>query len=210
MEKAILKTLIYADVFDYPLKSYEIHKWLISKQSSFQKVQETLNKFKEYKGFYFLKSKNKVLSRIKNRQISKALVLKARIFTQVLRLIPWIKLVGISGGLAMENANKKDDIDLFIITSKNRLWLSRLLSILLLSPVRRTRNAKVVGGKLCLNVFLSEDHLKQERQDLYTAHEVLQMKVLWQKSGIYRRFLEENDWAFKYLPNWKVGQVQNV
>ncbi len=201
MEKAILKTLKYADIFDYPLKSYEIHKWLIKKQVPLQKIQKSLSKFQEYKGYFFLKSKSQVLKRIKNTGVSKGLFLKAKIFTQILKIVPWIKLVGISGGLAMGNAGKIDDIDLFLITSKNRLWLSRMFSNLLLFLVRRKRGAKNVKGKFCLNIFIAEDRLTQKK-DLYTAHEILQMKVIWEREGTYQRFLEENEWVFKYLPNW--------
>lgn len=209
MEKAILRTLIYADIFNYPLKAYEIHKWLIQKQVPLQKIRKKLNKFQEYKGYYFLKNKCQVLKRIRNMEVSKRLFFKAKILTQILKIVPWIKLVGISGGLAMGNACKKDDIDLFIITSKNRLWLSRIISNLLLLPVRRERHSKDIRGKFCLNVFITQDNLAQKKKDLYTAHEILQMKVIWEREGMYGRFLEENEWAFKYLPNWTVGQVKS-
>lgn len=211
MEKAILKTLIYANIFDYPLKGYEVHKWLISRKDSFQKVQKGLDKLFTKKkigkesDYYFLKGKNTLrLKRIRNAKFSKSLLIKANIVSNVLRLVPWIKLVGISGGLAMENAHKKDDVDLFIVTAKGRLWLSRFLAVLLLTVlnVRRARETKNVCGKFCLNLFISEDDLEQDKKDLYTAHEVLQMKPLWQRNGMYKKFLEENGWAFRYLPNW--------
>lgn len=209
-------TLIYADIFDYPLKAYEIHKWLIKKQTLLQSLQKSLDKLKqekkieEYKTYYFLpKRKQLVIKRIKNAGLSKKLIIKAKIITQILRIIPWIKLVGISGGLAIENACKKDDIDIFVITAKNRLWLVRLFSILLLTPFRRTKNSKDVAGKFCLNIFIDEDNLAQ-RKDLYTAHEILQMRVIWEKDGMYRRFLEENEWAFRILPNWTTRQIQSA
>src|SRR5262245_34090416 len=45
MESAILKTLIYADIFDYPLKAWEIHKWLISKKKcELSEVEESLRR----------------------------------------------------------------------------------------------------------------------------------------------------------------------
>ncbi len=211
MKRAILKTLAYADIFDYPLKAYEIHKWIISKRASLQEVQKGLSKLTnegrigKYKDYYFLPKRGKqVLRRIKNAKLSRSLMFRARFLTQILKIIPWIKLVGVSGGLAMENAGKKDDIDLFLITSRNRLWLSRLFATLVLTllTVRRSRKTKSVSGKFCLNIFLTEDDLKQQRKDLYTAHEILQMKPLWQRDGIYKNFLEKNDWAFKHLPNW--------
>lgn len=220
MEKAILKTLIYADIFDYPLKAYEIHKWLIGRRVTLRQVEQALGKLVNrqlvtgYRGLYFLPKRKKItngrLRKIKQSQIH---FRKAKIIVWCLKIIPWIKLVGISGGLAMENADKSDDIDLFAITAKNRLWTCRLLILGFLSVIgqrrKPTEKGSKVSGKFCLNILLEEDRLGQINKDLFTAHEVLQMKVLWQRGDIYSKFLENNNWAFKFLPNW-IGNMGNV
>ncbi len=217
MEKAILKTLVYADIFDYPLKIFEIHKWLIGRKTTLRQMEKALlrlsqkSKVKSKNGYYFLTRRaNLVVKRNHEEKQSVKYLTKAKILTSILKLIPWIKLVGISGGLAMENASKQDDIDLFIITSKNRLWISRLFILGTLSMVGQRRKVGEMGGKiagkLCVNTLLEEDKLEQSNKDIYLAHEVLQMKVLWQRDGVYQKYLEDNDWAFKFLPNW-VGDV---
>ncbi|MDO8573613.1 MAG: hypothetical protein Q7R77_02585 [Candidatus Daviesbacteria bacterium] len=211
MEKAILKTLIYADIFDYPLKINEIHKWLIAKKATLRQIEKVL---KGYKKYYFLpKRGNLVLQRLRKEKQSVVYFRKAKILSQILKLIPWIKLVGISGGLAINNAGKSDDIDLFIITRKDRLWLCRLLCLGLLSLTGQRRKVtdtgRKIAGKLCLNILLEEDKLEQKYKDIFVAHEVLQMKVLWQRNGIYSKYLADNNWAFKFLPNWMGAQVQS-
>jgi len=109
--------------------------------------------------------------------------------------------------LAMENSNENDDIDLLIITSKSRLWLTRFLTVILLELVANRRHPadKEVKDKICLNMFLDEGHLEvpKKEQDLFSAHEVCQLKVLWDKNGIYQKFLKANLWSKKFLPNWK-------
>ncbi|MBI2017593.1 hypothetical protein HYS92_00935 [Candidatus Daviesbacteria bacterium] len=220
MEKAVLKTLIYANIFLFPMKAYEIHKWLIGKQATFWQVEKALTRlFKKRKignsgDFYFLKNhKQLVLKRKRREKQSEIYFKKAKIFGQFLKIIPWVKLVGISGGLALENSEKRDDIDLFLITDKNRLWLSRMLVIFILDffGVRRKvgMSFKDARGKFCLNTILDEDHLEQLFKDLYTAHEVLQMKLLWQREGIYTKYLSDNSWAFKFLPNW-IGEKTQI
>lgn len=213
MEKAILKTLMYADIFDYPLSIFEIHKWLVGRKATLRQVESALGglvqsaKCKVQSGYYFLPKKAGLISKRKRRQKQSAIYLrKAKVLVQILKIIPWIKLAGISGGLAMENASKGDDIDLILITAKNRLWLSRILALGLLSLTGQRRkqgeDGRKIAGKLCLNILLEEDRLAQLNKDIYLAHEVLQMRPLWHKSGIYHQYLEDNSWVFKFLPNW--------
>ena len=213
MEKAILRTLIYADIFDYPLTIFEIHKWVIGKKSNLRQVENAIKKLvqsskcKVQSKYYFLPKKDSLVTkRRRNEKQSRKYLQKAHLVAGILKIIPWVKLVGISGSLSMGNVSKKDDIDIFVIIENNRLWTSRLLILVLLSifNVRRKASDKKseVGGKICLNLILDTDHLEQTKKDLYTAHEVLQMKVLWQKEGIYHKYLSDNEWVFKFLPNW--------
>ncbi len=213
MEKAILKTLIYADCSDYPLKIYEIHKWLIGERASLREVEKTLkrlinkSKVKQFEDYLFLQGKSGVVAKRRSKlKQSEKFLKKAQIISFLLKLIPTVKLVGVSGGLAMGNASDKDDIDLFVITGKNRLWISRLLILGILSLTGQRRKAsdsvKQAAGKLCLNTLVEEDKLEQNKKDIYLAHEVLQMKVLWQREGIYQRYLEANSWVFEFIPNW--------
>lgn len=179
-----------------------------------EKILESLikkRKIQTYKEYFFLNGKKELVNkRLKKEKQSLTYLRKAKILLQALKLIPSIKLVGISGGLALNNASKTDDIDLFIITSKGRLWLSRLLAIVILDLLGVRRKAKMnkvqTFGKLCLNILLEEDKLEQERKDIYVAHEVLQMKVLWQRDGVYSKYLSDNEWVFKFLPNWTTGE----
>ena len=124
-----------------------------------------------------------------------------------LRLIPWIKMVAVTGNLAMDNAEKNDDIDLLIVTARKRLWLTRLLTNFLVEIVanRRRPNDKEVKDKICLNMFLAEDHLKLSirEQNLFTAHEIYQLKPIWARNQLYQKFIQENLWCQKFLPNWK-------
>ena len=235
MEKAIIKTLAYADIFDYPLKAWEIHKWLIGppagragRKATLRQIERALErlikkrKINAKKGYYFFYRRDSLIAkRLRKQEQATRYLRKARFLVQVLKLIPWIKLVGISGGLAMDNAGVLDDIDLFIITANRRVWITRFLTLGLLSLTGQRRNVtdsgRKIAGKLCINILLEEDRLAQAKKDIFVAHEVLQMKVLWQRDGIYSRFLEDNNWAFKFLPNWighekvsKVGKVPKV
>lgn len=218
MEKAILKTLIYADLFNFALKAWEIHKWLIGKKATLRQVEKALrhlsqkSEIKTKDDLYFLPKRGSLVKKRQEKEkTSKSYLRQIRLIAQLFKIIPWIKLVGVSGSLAMENSKQSDDIDLFIITQKNRLWISRifLLLILELSNKRRKRGEKIkdIAGKICINLLINNDSLAFSNKDIYLAHEVLQTKVLWQRDGVYSRFLSENNWVFKYLPNWTSGEI---
>lgn len=213
MKKAIIQTLAYADVFDYPLIEKEIWRYLIAeKKISSEIVQKELcQKYPQIVKtgeYFFLKNRHQI---VKIRQVrekwSRGKLKIAQRVAGWLRLIPWIKMVGVTGALAMNNSDKDDDIDLLITTSKNRLWLTRLLATIIIELVasRRRPDDQKFRDKICLNMFLDEKHLAvpKKEQDLFTAHEVVQMKPIWEKDNTYQKFLKANIWVKKYLPNWK-------
>lgn len=220
MEKAIIKTLAYYDIFNYPLKVWEVHKWLIGSEAGLKQVEKKLKKLRleskvgDKGDYWFLPRKKGLVSgRNVREKISYNHLNKARFISNIFKIVPWIKLVGVSGSLAMMGSSKLDDIDLFIITGKNRIWITRLLLIFItsLTGLRRKRREKILSaaGKICINLILEEDNLAQKKRNIYLAHEVLQMRVLWQKENIYSKFLHDNEWVFRYLPNWKSGIKQN-
>lgn len=193
---------------------------MIGREASLKQVERTLKKLGQvsrvkYQGdYWFLPGrKGSEKDRVQREKVSKQHLQTAKLVSALFKMIPWIKLVGVSGSLAMMGSVKKDDIDLFIITSKNRIWISRLLLILLttLTGLRRKRRVKLLeaSGRICINLILEIDNLAQKKENIYLAHEVLQMKILWQRIEIYSKFLHDNEWAFKYLPNWKSGIIES-
>jgi hypothetical protein len=129
-----------------------------------------------------------------------------------LMLIPSITLVGVTGGVAVNNAIDSDDIDIFIITARGTLWITRALATLVVDLLRMRRHPGDINvkDKICLNMFMSESALgipKKER-DLYTAHEVLQMEPIWARGNSYKQFLESNNWVKNVLPTaWSIKHI---
>lgn len=242
IEKAILKTLAYADIFNFPLTSGEIWGYLIARDDNreYKRIKNEFKRISEFEdclkvlisggkisadeGYCFLKGREKIVGlRKKREKWSREKVKKAKRIANLLKIIPTVKLVGISGALAMNNAEEGDDIDLFIITSSGRLWLTRFLVTLLVEVTgqrRKPRQGKLGNwrgfpynreaissfaykDKVCLNMFVDEVHLAvpPSERNLFTAHEVVQMKPLWSRDGVYQRFLRENLWVGKFLPN---------
>ena len=218
IEKAILKTLIYSDVFGWVLSKNEVFakyqklnikdKKHISNIKNFEKcLNELIAKKKIGKkgDFYFLPGREPLVERRLEREKWAGKKMKiAKKIAKKLKIIPSILLAGVSGGLAVGNVSLDDDIDFFIICRRGTLWTTRFLSTLMLDILgkRRRPGDKDVRDKICLNMFVDElgMEIPKKERDLYTAHEVVQMRPLWDR-GVYDRFLEENKWVRDYLPN---------
>jgi hypothetical protein len=211
-EVAIIKTLSYSDVFDYPLNLQEIEKWIIQKKDSVNQINKSLHGLfqrkvvDKYKGYYFLIGKKQiVMQRLKRKSYSQKKMHIAQKVAALLHHIPSIQLIGITGALSMENGKKDDDIDILIITKKGTAWTTRFIVTCIVDLMGRRRKPGDIGinNKICLNMYLDDAHLdvSTNEQNLFSAHEVLQMKVLWQKNNTYEKFIRSNPWAKKFLPN---------
>ena len=119
--------------------------------------------------------------------------------------IPTVKMMAVTGALAMKNATAESDIDLMIITKANTLWLTRFFVYLLLRiknyDIRKPKQ-KTQKNKLCLNIWIDETALEWEKKDrnIYTAHEIAQIMPLVNKDRTYKRFLQANKWILDYWP----------
>jgi hypothetical protein len=215
-EKAILKTLLYADLFDYPLTKTEISNFLISDKKIetrelFVALKNQHLPIEELDGYFYLSGKKSLVMKRKEREkISVRKLKKAKEIINKISFIPSIKLIGISGALSMKNCDEDDDIDLFVITDKQLAWMTRLLLVILLTVfgVYRNRSSKDHSNKICLNMILDESNVgfTKGNQDLYTAHEIVQLLPIFNKAKMYEKFIGENLWVKNYIPNFKIAK----
>lgn len=211
LSQALIATLVYSDLFYFPLTREEIKKWLISpnrfsSQEIIKAVSFLVKKglLRKKQGFFYLKGREKIIKlRQKRQRWSRLKLEKAKQAANLLKMIPWVRAVLLTGALARDNADREDDIDWLVITAPRRLWLTRLLVVFLLQLLGKRRRPYQgrIKDKICLNMFLSEADLALlvDERDLFTAHEVLQSKPLWQRSGSCFAFLKANAWTKKYL-----------
>jgi len=243
LKNEVLKTIRYFSFFDYPPTFEEIYTFLGKKatKKKVEKVLENLERQKKIKkekdfkkvtrymlqvtskdtvGEYSKKFKIQNLN-LKIKKYNKRYLFsqkklqnwRLKLYLKILSFFPQIKLIGFSGSLAMMNADKDDDIDLFIITAKNRLFTGRFVAIILakILGIHRFYNKRYklhvtcYQDKVCLNLFFDESDLAVPdfKRDEYVAHEILQMKPIVNKDSVYERFLAANSWVFEIFPNAK-------
>lgn len=202
------KALLYADIFDYPLTEEEIKKYQVSSIKYQKKSNPNYNlQITNYQNYYFLNKRHKLIILRQQREgYSQKKYLMAKKTVNLLKIIPTIKLIAVTGALAMDNAKKDDDIDLLVITSENSLWTTRFLATILLDlvGVRRKPGEHNVKDKICLNMFLDEKHLRipENERDIFSAHEAAQIKILFDRGEVEEKWWRENGWICKFLPKF--------
>jgi hypothetical protein len=204
IEEAILRTILYGDVFYFPMTAREIHHFLITDAPiSLDTVEDTLRNSPQLAemlatdGCYFASAgqRDTIPVRIEREKASHQLWTRALFYGKWLARLPFVRMVALTGALAMRNAaDAHDDVDFVLVTAEHRVWLARAFAIILV------RLAKLRGVTLCPNYVLSEGALEQDRHDLFIAHEVVQMVPLY-GFRVYHAMREYNDWVAEFLPN---------
>ncbi|MCX6743503.1 MAG: hypothetical protein NT116_04670, partial [Candidatus Parcubacteria bacterium] len=146
LELFILNTIIYFDLFDYPLTGQEIWQYLYTEGmqgGNFRlleiedclKNSEMMQKLvTAERGFYFLKGREEIINiRLQRYNIAAKKYKLALRVIRLFKLLPFIKLVAVCNSLAFSNAKEESDIDFFIIVTKGRLWSVRLVLICLIT-----------------------------------------------------------------------------
>lgn len=208
---AIIRTLCYSQIFSYPLTEAELWQYLlhnkkVSRKTFTRYLNQNLHIFEKIYDYYVLHGDSKLVAeRTKRHGYSVKKLRKAVLISRILFYIPTVKLIGVSGSLSMYNAKKEDDIDLFFITSKNFLWTTRFMVnvVLYLFGQKRMKEEKYAQDKICPNMFMPEDALRIKKQDqnIYTAHEIVQMKVLFANDNMHLKFLSQNAWVLRHMPH---------
>lgn len=236
LEKSIIATIAYYDVLDYPLTGFEVFKYLISplhivelsgiapdaKIEPIGKIElidilETLEgrNLSFYlggeNGFYFLKGRREIIkTRIERQKISDEMWKKTKKIIKWFQLVSYIKMVAVSGSLAMYNAKKESDIDLLIVAKNKRIWTARFMATLFFQIIGERRYGKKTVGRFCLNHYITDKSLKINFPSLYNAQTYAHLvPILEIEKGIYNKFQQENNWINNYMAFYDFQKLKN-
>lgn len=198
----ILATLSYFDVFDYPITQTEIAQFIgnvYSQQELANGLQQLIaeNWVFSFDEFYTLQDNYAlILRRKKGNAKAKAMLKTAGKVAAFLSGFPFVKGVAVSGSLSKNFADENSDIDFFIITKKNRLWLARTL----MHGFKKLSFLFKKEDWFCMNYYIDEEMLQIKEKNIYTAIEVATLLPL---RGIdaFQQFFLCNRWSKEFLPN---------
>lgn len=210
LDSSIIKTITYFDLFDYPLTLLEIQKWL------WQKEEKDLNKIKKAleespqvdsrEGFYFLKGREGIVRRRKDRYVIAQKKFKKRLpYIRLLTWLPHVRAIFVVNNMAIANAGPDSDIDLMIISKDDKIWTTRMFTTALMKLFGLRPTPEKNKDRLCLSIYLTENNLNLEKyrigpRDIHYTYWAGQIFPVYDPEDLAEKYTRENAWIKNSLP----------
>jgi len=198
-----LFTLKYFSLFKYPLTAKEIFEFNPFKTTQ-QQVDHTLATllsdqiiFKIDDFFLTQSDQAWVTERLAGNERAGRLLKKSGKYASVIASFPFVKSITLSGSLSKFYASVDDDVDYFIVTEKNRLWIARTFLHLFKKLTFITGHQHY----FCMNYFVDTEALEIQHQNEYSAIETVTLIPVYNEE-LVAKILDENNWTKSYLPNY--------
>jgi hypothetical protein len=203
-ELALLRSVMYASLFDYPLTLAQLRATLeVSADeatvAAWWRDSEFLQAAIEHRdGLYFPAGRGDlVYTRSRREVLSRDLLERDRRLIALVSRMPFVRMVAVSGSLAHLNAERSADLDLFVITAPHRVW-SVTLSVLVIARLLGWRE------RMCLNYVISEEALAIAPADLFSANQIIHLRPIV-GHDVFAAFIEANPFVRRFYPNFEVG-----
>ena len=226
LTKHILTTIVYYDVMDYPMTGFEIWKYL-TKINNSEAVEEDqkyglldvlqaldedkLKKhIEEFRGFYFLRGRQKLVSqRIRRNKIAEKLYRTILGVAKVLRFAPFVRMLAVTGRLAMKNTQEKSDLDLMVVLKHGKIFTGRIIVTLIVHILGKRRHDGRIADRVCLNYFITTKSLEINLKDIYSSSEYSFILPIF-GFKIFRKFQMKNRWIRNYKVNYDIDEIANL
>ncbi len=220
VEHAIVRALLYFELFSYPLTDREIWQFAPCERAGTEEpgVGEPFEVFQEklqllvargdifqFQGYFQTQYQPEWVERRRdsNRRAD-AFLPKARRMARFIAAFPFIRAVFVSGSLSKHCMRPDSDIDFFMITAPGRLWLARTL-LVIFKKIFLFNSHKY----FCINYFVDTEHLEIEEQNLFTATEAVTLLPMYGQEW-YHAFCRQNDWAWRQFPHCSLRSTHTV
>jgi hypothetical protein len=200
--RAALRTLLYYDLFHFPLRIDELRRYSdihwpdpstldaaidsLVDQGLIERENEWL-----HLGRHIL-IEERMEAQAQGERVMPRAIRRSRLIAH----FPFVRAVALSGTLSKGVFARGDDVDFFVITSPGRLWICRVLLMsfkkIFLFNSRRT---------FCINYLVTEDHLEVPDHNFFTATEIAWLAPIV-NAELFEAFIKATDWIREFLPTW--------
>lgn len=204
MSRAIIKAILYSDIFHYPLTAEEIFERLEVPCADVETVRSELGQLVEarivflFDSFYSLRNDRSIaIRRAAGNKMAKDIMPRAIRRSRLIFSFPFVRAVMISGSLSKNFLDKNGDIDFFIVTTPGKVWLTRGL-LALFQRIFLFNSHKY----FCVNYYIDHNHLELEERNIFTATEVATLKPVC-GFDLYEKLVDSNRWVAEYYPQFR-------
>jgi glycosyltransferase involved in cell wall biosynthesis len=199
---AILATMAYSDLFDYAPTSAEVANACLGASLDEAEVRRRLarpplqGRVVEHEGYLVFAGRQKLVERRHlGARRTVDLLERHKLVLGALASLPFIRMMGFSGGTAHKNSIGKDDIDLFVVAARGHAFTVYTL-LFLLTKLSGTRPV------VCPNYLIDEDHLAiAYHRDMFTAHQLISVEPFAGKP-VFDAFTLANRWVRQFYPGY--------
>jgi hypothetical protein len=202
---SVLGTLLYFNIFDYPLTTVEIFERSILKNE--YEVKKALTELEKQNlvfcihNFYTLQNNSTLIEkRLAANILATKSLDKAKLVAKLILCIPYVRGIMLSGSISKNYMDENSDIDYFIVTAPNRLWVCRLFFVLV-QKILFLNSYKY----FCYNYMVAENYLNVSDKNYFTAIEAVTILPVY-NLPLYKQFLEKNKWVETFFPNYPISQ----
>lgn len=218
LQTAILRTLAYFDVADFPLTVAELWQWLYP--AAGQRLSVTRDEVAAALDTPELRSRTEqvgehvvlrgraslVETRRQRHEFGMKKWRRANSAAQFLEIVPYVKLVAVSNTLAYDNAKESSDIDYVIVTTPGHLWSVRMMVTGIVSMLGLRRHGDKIRDRICLSFYLTTDVMDFSKllagpDDAHRLFLTAQLVPLMDDDKTFEAYRRENAWVTERLPN---------
>lgn len=206
-KQAILATLHYFDLIDFAPSATEIEEYLYGWTAPLEVIRDLLGQMPgiaHAHGFYCLRGRESLAEmRKEHAHFAESLWRKVRRWGFLLALCPFVKTIAVCNSLAYGNVKESSDIDLFIVTEKEKLATVRFFMKVLTQLFGLRAHHDKIAGRFCLSFFVSEAAMDLKNLahefDPHLAYFAATMKPIFGEKT-YMAFLSANNaWTGNYF-----------
>lgn len=218
IREGILDLLAYFAVWGLRLDFDTLYSYL-QVRAGHLAVKKQLNNMQKrgkvslVKGKYGL-AKHKYPNQEKQSKYQVQLLSKAKRWSRLIRLLPSVKSIVVVNSVAYGNAHSQSDIDLFIITSPNRIFITKGFLMYALKLLNQLEDQHTSASRFSLGMFLTTKGVKLEKDMMKVNEPDLVYRMITAKpvygSQVWNSLLKSDTYMYEKLPNyvWPKTQIR--
>jgi hypothetical protein len=203
-EWALLAAVVYADLFESPLPiehalaaamGVALDEARLRRLATGAGLSSRLTLHP--KGFLVLAGREALVDPMPERaELTRALLHRHAATLRLLTILPFVRALVVSGGVAHLNVGARSDIDLFVVTKSERAYTAYTM-LFLATTLTRTRRI------ICPNYIVDERELCiAYHRDLFTAHQLVSARA-YSGQAVYEDLCHANQaWVRRFFPSF--------